>query len=441
MRTVEWARRRNPLPTGTVVVGAGLAVTGAASYVFLVVTGHVLGPERFGALSVLWAMVFFVGPGFFVPFQQEVGRALSARHVRGVAGGAVIRRATWLGLGLAGVLIVVCAIAAGPITDHVFSGDATLLAALMLSVLGYLVANLVQGAMSGSGQFGRYAAYLGGEAVLRLLIALAFAALAFSSPGPYGFALGVAPLAIAVPVLWGQRRLLEPGPEAPWKELSTSLGALLTGSVLAQLLVNAGPVLLEVLASSAEKAEVGKFTAALIIARIPLFLFQAVQAALLPRLAAVAAEGRFEDFRGGLARLLVLLGAIALVGTAVSFAVGPFLVERFFGSEYAGIANHTTGFLALGTAAYVVAMAVGQANIALGGARYVAIGWGIGVVTVPVVVAVVPGLLERVEYSYVAGSVVAAAAMGVFLLRQLATGATVHEGDLVEAMLDLPLEP
>jgi O-antigen/teichoic acid export membrane protein len=41
-----------------------------------------------------------------------------------------------------------------------------------------------------------------------------------------------------------------------------------------------------------------------LLARVPLFLFQAVQAALLPRLARLAAEGEIDEFRAGFRRLM-----------------------------------------------------------------------------------------------------------------------------------------
>jgi len=38
-----------------------------------------------------------LAPGVFLPLEQEVGRAVSARLARGVGGGPVITRAGWLG--------------------------------------------------------------------------------------------------------------------------------------------------------------------------------------------------------------------------------------------------------------------------------------------------------------------------------------------------------
>ena len=75
--------------------------------------------------------------------------------------------------------------------------------------------------------------------------------------------------------------------------------------MLAQVLINAPPVLVQLLAGPRHKAEVGVFTAALVVARVPLFLFQAVQAALLPKLSGLVAAERYEEFRRGLRRLVV----------------------------------------------------------------------------------------------------------------------------------------
>jgi O-antigen/teichoic acid export membrane protein len=440
MGLIAWVQEKNPLPPGTVVVGTGLAVSGVTSSAFLVITGNRLGPIEFGSLFLLWTMVFLIGPGFFLPLQQEVGRALAARRVLGLAGGAVIRRAALLGAGLTAVLAVLCLLASRLLIDRLFNGDVTLLAGLIVAIFGYCVFNLVLGAMSGSDRWSRYAAYFGGEAAMRLVWALVCVAVGVTTAGPIGLSLGVCPLIVGALIMTRQGDLLEPGPPAPWKELVASLGALLAGSALAQLLVNAGPVLIGLLASADDRAEVGKFTAALIIARIPLFLFQAVQAALLPRLSAVAAAGRLDDFKAGLGRLTMAIGGVALLGTLGGFAVGPAIVERLFGSGYAGIPNRTMGLLALGTGVYVLAMVLSQATIALGGARHAAIGWAVGVATMPLVVAVVPGLLDRVALGYVAGAVVSSVAMAVLLRTLLRRGAQPSEADLREALLHAPFE-
>ena len=55
-------------------------------YGFLVVAARALGTARFAPLSVFWALLFVCGPGFFLPLEQETGRAIAARRVRGEGG-------------------------------------------------------------------------------------------------------------------------------------------------------------------------------------------------------------------------------------------------------------------------------------------------------------------------------------------------------------------
>jgi peptidoglycan biosynthesis protein MviN/MurJ (putative lipid II flippase) len=93
----------------------------------------------------------------------------------------------------------------------------------------------------------------------------------------------------------------EPGPPAPYAEVTPNLGWLLLGSVFAAALVNAGPLAATLLATDDEKHLVTQFTYGVLLARIPLFLFQAVQAALLPRLSRLAARNEIAEFRSGFA--------------------------------------------------------------------------------------------------------------------------------------------
>lgn len=87
-------RDRNPLPEGTVVVGAGLAVTGAASYGYLVISAPVLGPAQSGSLSVLWALVFMIG-GIFLPFEQEVSPLSVAGSLGSAPGPSPVEHWCW----------------------------------------------------------------------------------------------------------------------------------------------------------------------------------------------------------------------------------------------------------------------------------------------------------------------------------------------------------
>jgi O-antigen/teichoic acid export membrane protein len=409
---------RSFIPGGSAPVGVGLIVLGISAYGFLVVAGRTLGPSRYGALSVEWALVFLVGPGVFLPLEQEVGRTIASRRARGLGAAPVVRRAALAGGVLAVVLVALTAVAAPALLHHLFDDQVLLVAGLAVSLVAYFVAFLLRGLFAGNGRFHPYGATLGAEGLARLVPCLVLAAVGVQTAGPYGLVVGAAPLiaiAIALPV---RRGLVTPGPDKGWGELSRALGYLLAGSLLAQLLVNVGPLTVKALAPAGEDATVGHFLAGVVIARVPLFLFQAVEAALLPGLAALAASGRHEEFRTGLARLMAVIVAVGVAATLGAMTIGPSVLKLVFGPDFE-LARHDLAFLTGASAVYLLAEALAQALIAKKGHAEAAAAWFIGVLVFGIVVAVVSDLLPRVEYAFLAGSTAAAAAMLLFVLRRL----------------------
>jgi O-antigen/teichoic acid export membrane protein len=422
-------------------VGIGLVVVAATSYGYLVVSARVLGKAEYGPLSVLWALVFLVGPGFFLPMEQELGRALAARRTAGEGGGPLIRRAALLGATLLGALLLAGVATHRLLLDHLLGGRGVLLLAWAVSLVGAYAGYLFRGVTSGLGRFGAYSRFLASESAIRFAGCLALAAIGAETAGPYGLVLGLAPLAAVAAVACRERGLAEPGPPALTSEVSTALGALLLGSVASMALVNAGPLAMQLLASDRQKDEVGRFLAGLIIARVPLFLFQAVQAALLPQLAVFAEQGQRDELVAALRRLEALLSAVVAVAVIAGFAVGPSLLGIVFGSEF-DLSGRTLGLLALGSGAYLLALPLAQATIALAGHLAMAWGWVVGVAGLVATLIVDRGdLFLRVELSIVAGGVASLVAQAAILRARLGRGAEIVPGGMLEALVDSPLEP
>jgi len=406
------------LPSGTLTVGVGLAVAGLTAYGFLMVAGRALGPERTAPLSALWALVFLAGPGFFLPLEQEVARAVAGRRVLGLGGGPVIRRAAVAGLAILVLLLALTAAGSAPLLDQLLDDEVLLFVGLVLALAGYSVEHLARGALSGNGRFRPYGVVIGTEGVVRLMVCIGLAAAGVATAGPYGLALGIAPFAAVAIGLRGQRGLVSPGPDASWGEVSTALGWLLAGSILGQLLINAGPLAVKALATPAEDAQASRFLAGLVIARVPLFLFQAVQASMIPALSSMAAAGKRAEFRHRFRQLAFVIVAMGVTATLVALAVGPDIVSLLFGSEFR-LARDDLALLAAASAAYVLALLIAQALIAMAGYRPVVWAWAAGVTVFAVVTASLDPLLLRVELGFLSGSVVAAAVMGVLLAGRL----------------------
>ncbi len=421
-------------------VGVGLMVAGVTAYLFLVVAARAMTDVEYASLSVLWALVFLGGPGFFLPLEQEVSRALASRRAQGLGTGPVLRRASLLGATLA-VVLVAASVLGGPVLlDELFDGEVLLLVGLVLGLVGYCIGHLARGSLSGLGRFSAYSVYIGGEGAFRFLGCLGLALAGVSTAGAYGLALGLAPLLAVAVAMRGQRGIITDGPDAPWSELSRAMGWLLVGSVLAQGLVNVPVLAVRVLATAEESAAAGRFQLGLVVARVPLFLFQAVQASLLPKLSALAGSGRIEEFRAGFRRLVAVVVVLGLVATVAAFAVGPVAVRVLFGSDYE-LSRRTVGILAAGSAAYMLAVAMAQAVIALGGHARMALCWLLGVVVFAGVTLAGDDLFLRVELGLLAGCVVSAAGMAAIVAQRIRAGAALDPGRLIEAIHDVPLEP
>ena len=430
---------RAPLPEGTLPVGIGLLVAGISSYLFLKVARVALGSdEAVQPIASLWIATFALAPGFFLPLEQELARTLAHRRAIGQGGKPVVARVRSLGIGLA-VIVSLAALAASPlIVSGYFDGDWVLMIALILAFAAYAPAHLSRGIASGNGRFNAYAIVMGSDGAVRIVLCAILAVVGVKTVGLFGFAVALSPIP---GVLWVKARgalRTEPGPEATWAEVTPNLGWLLLGSVFAAALVNAGPLAATLLASDDQKHLVTRFTYGVLLARIPLFLFQAVQAALLPRLSRLAARNEIDEFRSGFARLMKLVLLVGVVGTAGAFVLGPLVIQRFYDAT---LSRQTMAMLALGSAGYMVALAIAQAVIALRGHALVALGWGIGAITFVVVTWLSSDeLFRRVEFGLVASSFASLCVFALALRSRLRNGGVPSGQFMMEAITDMPLE-
>jgi O-antigen/teichoic acid export membrane protein len=430
---------RKPLPEGTFAVGAGLLVAGVTAYAFQIVSFRALSKSDYTALNGLWVIVFVVAPGMFLPLEQEVGRALAHRTAIGIGGGPLVKRAALLGAILTGTLIVISIAASAPITDRLFDGHTALLVCFAIALATYAVQHLTRGTLSGNGRFGPYGLLLGIEGLIRLGPAVILWVAGVEEPFYYGLALAIPPVLSSLIALRGQHGLLAPGPDAPYSELSSALGYLLLGSLLAQTLGYAAFLGATVLATSGERDAVADFIVGFFLARIPILLFQAVQAALLPKLAGLAGAGRHDEFIVGLRRLVAVVVGIGIIGVVAGFTLGPWAGGVLFGDKFT-LGHQDLALLAAGSGAFILALTLAQALIALMGHARVALAWVIGIVGFVLVTAVGDDLFLRVELGFLAGSIAAALMMGTFLLQRIRAGVPDSVVPLVHAIEHEPLE-
>jgi O-antigen/teichoic acid export membrane protein len=398
---------RISLPEGTLTVGIGLFIAGISAFIFFKIGQQALGQAGFKPIVAMWFIAFSLAPGFFLPIEQEVGRALSHRRALHQGGRPVVQRMIPLAITMLVVLAVIIAIASSYLTEHLFDGYSSVVACLVLILVSYAPMHLARGICSGSQRFGSYGIIIGADGASRVIGVAVLWALGVDSVGAFALMIALSPLVGVVGVgLFGKLHT-DTGPPAPWSEVTPNLGWLLMGSLFGAALVNAGPITVDILGTNAKPELITQFGNAVIFARLPLFLFQAVQAVLLPRLARFAAQGHLDEFRSSLRRLLVLVVGVGVFGTVGAFAIGPPVLKLIFDGD---IDRRTLTLLALSSALYMVAVAFAQATIALRGHALAGIGWALGFISFVALAAWSSNdLYLRVEIALVGSSVVALA--------------------------------
>ena len=429
---------RAPLPEGTLPIAIGLIIAGISSYAFFKVGQQALGKEAFKPIVALWFTTFVFVPGFFLPVEQEVGRALAHRRALGQGSRPVVMKVLPLTVGITIILSTGVLFMAPWLTNDFFEGYGVVTAAMILAFVFYAPTHLSRGIASGSARFGVYGFILGLDGFMRIAACTVLWLLGVDNVGAYALVVAASPiLGVIIAGARGGLRT-EPGPPSSYSEITPNLGWLLIGSIMSAALVNAGPLGVNILADSSEAAKVTAFGNGVLLSRVPLFLFQAVQAALLPRLARLAAQGDLAEFREGLRRLMIVVTAVGIIGVVGSFALGTTVLDVVYDG---GLDRSTLTTLALASAMFMLALAISQAVIALQGHRFVALGWTAGMIGFLLVTAFASDdLYLRVELGLVAGTGLSLIVFILSLRSRISAGATPDVESMIDGVFDNPLE-
>jgi O-antigen/teichoic acid export membrane protein len=430
------ARAINPLPEGAVSVAVGLVVSGCSTYFFLGIAHRQLNGADYSALVVLWTAMFAIGNGIMQPLEQEVARAVSDRRARGLGPAPVIRRAATAGLGFMGIVTVAALLLHNLIIDPWFDGRIALSVALIIGLFSFCAAHLARGVLSSHRRFRAYARFFMVDGLSRVVMVAALFTAGITAVGFYGMAMALSAFVGVGLALAGQHGLMEPGPEAPWSEITPKLGWLLLGTGMLSLVVQGGTIAVEMLAPPEQAGAAGQFANGLTTARIPLFLFQAVLASLLPKLSHLAGVGSLDDFMVTLRRLVLLVLGFGIVSTAVAAAFGTTIINKIYG----GTTDLTSRDLALLAAAFVIIMAsicIDQSLIALNAHSRMALGWLVAFITFVIVTALGSDLYVRVEMGLLAAGTVAFGWMLVCLIGRLRAHAPIVDVSPAEVLAEI----
>jgi O-antigen/teichoic acid export membrane protein len=357
--------RSRSLSRDALVLAAGMAVANAGNYAFNLVMAFLLGPEAYGALAALLALVL-VGSVPGLALQAVVARRTT------LAGGAAWPGAGWL-VGRAGAGLVLLTVLAGPglvLFLHLDSAVPVLWLALALAPTPLLFA--VQGLLQGRERFGALAAVMVAGAAAKLAAGLALVAAGLGVSGAMaGVAAGALLAALAGLGLAtrggvdGHQHHHPPSATLPhrgtrprrvgvplartrpagagwWREVGTATTGLLGLFLLANVDVLLARHYLD-------RAAAGRYALGTVVAKIAFWAPQFVVTVIFPRLVGAADPRRLV---AGSAVVIAGFGALLGGGLAVADRLG--LAVPVLGGGYAGLGPLLPLFAALGTALALV---------------------------------------------------------------------------------------
>jgi O-antigen/teichoic acid export membrane protein len=380
--------------SGARVLSIGIAATGVFTFAYFAVASHVLGKDQYGAISTLWAILFVTISVIYRPVEQLLSRTIADARARGVQRHELRGPAT-IQLGFAALFLVAAIALHGPLRDSAFDGSEALYRVLVGATLAYAGSYFARGYLAGHEWFGLYGGLVLFESLSRFAFPLAVAV--GITTGQTAVALGIlaAPVASLLVVPWAISRHAGGATGGGATRESAGFAAAVAAIQLAeQTLVTIGVLLVP------DAGLRGVVFNALLIARAPLQLFQAVQTSLLPHLAGIEATEGADA--GRTIRVTVLAIAAFAAACAIGLlAIGPFVMDLAFGK---GFAYGRVGLAAVaaGMGFHLVAGTLNQSALARGRASRAAGAWLLAAAAFVVwmLLPIVDDRLARAEFGY-----------------------------------------
>jgi O-antigen/teichoic acid export membrane protein len=381
---------------GTPYILIGTIVASIAAYLFQVIGGRSLGPVAFDPVSALLTVHFLMFTVLLLPVEQfEIRRITLGR----VGGGREI--AAIVGLSAVGAFTFALVT-----RERYFDGEPMFAVIGAVAVISTALLAMARGRLAGRRQFRSYGLISGIAAVVRVLLAVGFLALAAGAVG-LGWALALGPFIV---LAWRPFRSLPVTGDRPRE---TAVGRFLTGFVLAsaasQVLLLAAPLVVGILDDSPGLISVVFVTFQLF--RAPIVITQNLLARFLPPFTNLAAAGYHVDLRRWAIRFGVAAMVLAPVAALAGAVLGPAVVVLLFGGDFEP-GRALAAFAASGMVLASVSLLAGQVLVARGRTLLLAAAWLAGFVVAAVALVPAAGSADiRVARAFVFGEVAALSAI------------------------------
>jgi len=319
---------------------------------------------------------------------------------------------------LSAAVAMLAVLVALPVSLRLVGHDPQLVASLCVALPGYACCFVSRGEFAGRGQLVRYGVQLAVEGGSRLAGALVLVVANMDGAGWFGWLFAAAPwVAFGVSVQGWSRPLgaqtVHRGPA-----LAPALGLLAVSGLASQLLINSGPLVVALLATPAERALVGVFLAALVIVRIPVFLFTAVQPSFLPAMAEHAAADRRDSFIRLIRRVLGACTVLVALSSLLAVGIGPWALHLLFGFEL-NLSRWTYLQMTLSVGLFLISLILAQSLLGRGEHAATTEGWIAGLVGLAIGTALGGDAISRASAGFLTGALVSTVVLGWLLMRIL----------------------
>jgi O-antigen/teichoic acid export membrane protein len=392
--------------SGARILSIGIAATGLFTFAYFSVAKHVLPDGPYGRVATLWAVLFVVMSVIYRPVEQLLSRTIADRRARGASAGHPLRVPALIQASFALAFLVTALVLRGPIQDGLFDGESSLYWILVGAALAYAASYFARGYFAGHQWFGLYGGLVLFESLSRFCFPVAVAIGIASGETAVALGIAAAPLASLCVIPWALRRheasTTPPGAQrerGDMREGAGFAGAVALIQLGEQTLLNAAVLLVP------DSTKAGIVFSALLIARAPLQLFQAVQTSLLPHLAGLEATEGHAAFARAIRQTVLAISAFAGAVALGLLAIGPWVMDVLFPSG-SGYGRLGLAVIAAGMGLHLTAGTLNQAALARGRAAQAATAWlaGAGAFVVWMVLPIVGDELVRAEVGYAGGA-------------------------------------
>lgn len=383
-----------------VLVGAG--VSGISTYGVQVVVGRAVGLQPFADFSLFWATTLIAALGFFLPLEQE-----TARRVAGSISTRANRSRIWRRACVAAGGVVITAAVLGTVAWQSSSLSPVIMISFFLACLGYGLQFPARGVLAGQRRLAAYSAVVTTDSLLRLVAALMLLVVGVKSADVYALVVAASSLVAGLMATVLAQVQVRGTPDGPVVSglIGNSAGLVLAASCM-QLLLNSGTLIARIAASPDQQVAAAHLISFMTLARLPVFVFQALQAVYVSRLASHVHQGDTAEARELVRSLAALAVGMALATVAGAALLGPWAIE-VFGPGFR-IDAGSAAVIGVSVAFYLVASVSNDVLLAVGRHRRIVAAWPAAVVVALIAALGIQDLLTRSTLPLIVAAIVAA---------------------------------